>query len=286
VSWQNLHQPGPVWLTRFSASRQVKRPKETLRGYRTGWRRDRVTRPRHLTNVNDVTQDHANRRAMRTIAPSVFSGAAFQLAMWPQRPPVSSAQWAGGDRQGAASRAREHTFRGALPLRAGQLDRLLRPAVRRSSATFGSHVKSFAHSCLLCLASVAPWSHAAAPDPSLMGCWRAVKIVLSFQDGSKAEDTSGRCTLQFSEDQFKSACETGSRTATTTYQYRIVRPNFYEATMTGSTFQTDLIGSTREYEYHVDGDRLVTAPMLRTRLPAPPTVATRVESEAARMPCQ
>jgi hypothetical protein len=54
--------------------------------------------PRHLTNVNDVTQDHANRRAMRTIASSVFSGAAFQLATGPQRKPVSSAQWAGGGR--------------------------------------------------------------------------------------------------------------------------------------------------------------------------------------------
>jgi hypothetical protein len=36
--------------------------------------------PRRFTNVDDVTQDHANPRAVRTIAKSVFRGAAFHLA--------------------------------------------------------------------------------------------------------------------------------------------------------------------------------------------------------------
>lgn len=99
------------------------------------------------------------------------------------------------------------------------------------------------------------------------------------------EDTSGRCTLKFSEDRFESTCGTSTGAATTTYQYRIARPNFYVATMTASTFRTSLVGSTREYEYHVDGDRLVTAATSQPTSPAAGTVAPRVESEAARTPC-
>ena len=147
-------------------------------------------------------------------------------------------------------------------------------------------MKSFARSCLLCLAFVAPWSHAAAPDPSLIGCWRAVKIVQSTQGGSTTEDTSGRCTLHFKEDQFESTCATASGgTVTSTYWYRIVGPHAYQATMASSTFRTGLIGSTREHEYHVDGDRLTTAIHLHTTLPAAPAASVRVETEAARTQC-
>ena len=145
--------------------------------------------------------------------------------------------------------------------------------------------RKFMPACLLGLAFAAPWSHAAAPDPSLVGCWRAVRIVLQLQDGSKMEDTSGRCVLQFKEEQFESACGTASGTATTTYQYRIVRPGFYSATMTGSTFRTDLVGSAREYEYHVEGERLVTVNKPQVPVPAPATATTRVETEATKIAC-
>ena len=67
---------------------------------------------------------------------------------------------------------------------------------------------------LLSLLVAAPWAHAA--DPALLGCWRATKIVLYVQDGSTAEDTSGRCTLQFKQTQFESTCKTTTGTATTT----------------------------------------------------------------------
>jgi len=100
------------------------------------------------------------------------------------------------------------------------------------------------------------------------------------------EDTSGRCTLHFKEDELESTCRTAHGAVTSTYRYQIGRPNFYAATMAGSTFRTDLIGSTREYEYHVDGDRLTTAVNLKTTAAVPPAVAVRVETEAARTPCQ
>jgi len=147
-------------------------------------------------------------------------------------------------------------------------------------------MNSFARSSFLCLAIAVPWSHAAAPDQSLVGCWRAVKIVLLTQDGTRTEDTSGRCSLRFKDDQFESSCGTsGARAVTTTYQYRVVRPGFYAATMTASTFRTDLLGATREYEYRIEGDRLFTVTGGPAKPPAASTGAGRVELEAARTPC-
>ncbi len=110
---------------------------------------------------------------------------------------------------------------------------------------------------LLSFLCIVPCVHAAS-DPALLGCWRAAKIVLTTPDGEKAEDTSGRCTLQFKEDQFESTCKTASGTATTTYRYQVVRPQVYAATMASSSFRTEMVGSTREYEYRLDGDRLRT----------------------------
>lgn len=146
-------------------------------------------------------------------------------------------------------------------------------------------MKFLAHPLALGLAVVSLCSHAEIPDNSLIGCWRAVKIVQHFKSGSQAEDTSGRCTLQFKDDQLESSCASTIGTVTSTYRYRVSRPNVYLATMTGSTFRTTLIGSTREYEYQVDGNRLKTAINLTPPEPVAPTVAIRVETEATRTAC-
>lgn len=146
-------------------------------------------------------------------------------------------------------------------------------------------MKSSALSIAFAAAAVSSASHAAAPDPSLAGCWRAARIVQHFKDGSKAEDTSGRCTLQYKEDQLVSSCASAGGMVTSTYRYRIDRPNSYLATMTGSTYRTTLMGVTREYEYRVDGDRLKTAIHLKVAEPAAATVVVRVETDASRMAC-
>lgn len=140
-------------------------------------------------------------------------------------------------------------------------------------------MKSLARSSLLALAFAANLGHAAAPDPALVGCWRAAKIVQYSQDGSKVEDTSGRCILRFSEDQLASTCATASGSVTSTYRYRVDRPNVYTTTMVGSTFRTDLVGSTREYEYHLDGERLSTASQLQNGS------GLRVETESEKVAC-
>lgn len=144
---------------------------------------------------------------------------------------------------------------------------------------------SFPRSLVLCLAVIASSSHAASPDPSLIGCWRAVKITRLVEGGAKVEDKSGRCTLHFTEDVLASSCETTAGIMTTTYRYEIVRPHFYSATMAGSTFKTSLIGSTREYEFHVDGDRLATTTTVQPTDSGSSTATVRVETEAAKMPC-
>lgn len=146
---------------------------------------------------------------------------------------------------------------------------------------------SFLRSVLWPLALAAPAIHAATADPALLGCWRAAKIVLTTPQGEKAEDTSGRCTLRFEEDKFESICKTTSGTATTTYRYRIARPQVYAATMAASTFRTKMVGSTREYEYRVEGDQLrtVTVPPSMAFAAAAAAAAQRVETEAVRTPC-
>jgi hypothetical protein len=145
-------------------------------------------------------------------------------------------------------------------------------------------MKSLATPFILCVAVVSQWTHAETADASLTGCWRAAKIVQHFKDGSKGEDTSGRCTLQYRDDQLVSSCASAAGTVTSTYRYKVERPNFYLATMTGSTFRTTLMGVTREYEYGVEGDRLKTAINLKVAEPAPTSVV-RVETETARMTC-
>lgn len=137
------------------------------------------------------------------------------------------------------------------------------------------------------LASAAlPSAPATAPDAALQGCWRATRIVLHTPDGARAEDTSGRCTLRFAGSQLESVCLTSRGLAATTYRHAVVRPGVYAATMEGSSFRTDLVGSTREYAYRIEGDRLHTASVP----PAPEAALVqamppRVETQAVRSPC-
>ena len=146
-------------------------------------------------------------------------------------------------------------------------------------------MKFLASSAVLSLALVVPLSQAAAPDPSLLGCWRAARIVLHTADGKKAQDTSGRCSLHFTDNQFESSCMTAGGTSTTTYRYEIVRPGVYQSTLASSTLRTDLAGAKREYEYHVDGNTLVTVTHPPVTQPASPTAPVSVELEAAKTPC-
>lgn len=150
-------------------------------------------------------------------------------------------------------------------------------------------MKRLAHILFPSLCLAAACAQASGADSALLGCWRADKIVLYSEDGSRAEDTSARCTLRFTLAQLESSCQTGTGVANTAYDYRVVRPQVYATTMKRSTFRTDLMGATREYRYEVDGDRLTTVTVPRPRAPGPgPQPAAgvpRVETEASRTAC-
>lgn len=138
---------------------------------------------------------------------------------------------------------------------------------------------------LLCLLCTASWAQAAAPDPALLGCWRAATIVLHTADGQKLEDRSGRCTLQFKEEQFESTCRTTRGLATTTYQYQIVRPQVYATTLAGSTVRTEMASATREYTYRIEGERLHTETVPPAAVAGASATPPRTETDATKVPC-
>jgi hypothetical protein len=55
--------------------------------------------------------------------------------------------------------------------------------------------------------------------------------------------------------------------------------------LTACTFKTDPVGSTREYEYHLDGDGLVTVNRPERKMPDGSPELAQVDSEATRIPC-
>jgi hypothetical protein len=125
----------------------------------------------------------------------------------------------------------------------------------------------------------------AAPDPALAGCWRSVKIVQTLADGKTIEDTSGRCMLEFRAAQFESVCTTSAGLrASSTYSYEITKPNAYTATMTASSFRTQLIGSKRDYEYRIEGGRLFIVTTPQAAAPGS-AAAVRSESESVKETC-
>ena len=138
---------------------------------------------------------------------------------------------------------------------------------------------------LLCALCIAPCAQAAAPDPSLLGCWRATAIVLHTVDGQKLEDRSGRCTLQFKEEQLDSTCRTSRGLATTTYRYQVVRPQVYATTLAASTVRTEMASATREYAYRIEGVRLHTATVAPAAAPAASAATPRTETDATKVPC-
>ena len=138
---------------------------------------------------------------------------------------------------------------------------------------------------LLGLLCTAAWARATAPDPALLGCWRATTIVLHTADGARLEDRSGRCTLRFKEDQLESTCRTTRGLATTTYQYQIVRPQVYATTLAGSTVRTEMARTTREYAYRIEGERLHTASVASATAPDASATGPRTETDAIRIAC-
>jgi hypothetical protein len=152
----------------------------------------------------------------------------------------------------------------------------LRSAERTSSSIFRS-VAVLATSAL-CIA-------AQAADPDFLGCWRGIRVVQYDVAGPAYTNSISDCTESISARTIHSACSSKGNETTYEYDYRVVAPGKYSATIRASTNRPDLVGSTRDYFYRVEGDRLYTTTYPQTTTPAPPTAAVRVESESVRVEC-
>lgn len=115
-------------------------------------------------------------------------------------------------------------------------------------------------------------------DPSLLGCWRGVNIRQHASDGS-FRDQAGYGRLEYGS----STIVTGYDSQPTRYRYEIQRKGVYLATIIEHPARPDLIGSTREYEYRVEGDELFITTYPQTSKPTPPTAAVKVESISKRV---
>ncbi|WP_395685634.1 hypothetical protein [Caenimonas koreensis] len=125
----------------------------------------------------------------------------------------------------------------------------------------------------------------AGPQDELLGCWRAGKITQVFADGSKSVSVGSQCTMQFRQEEFVSTCAFSQKPTVTTYRYRVTRPGVYSATMLTSTASTQLIGTTRDYEFRVDGNTLAITTRPQVTTPAPATATVQVDSQSSKVAC-
>ena len=143
---------------------------------------------------------------------------------------------------------------------------------------------------VLCAALLVQQSHAAWAD-DLTGCWKATRIAQVFADGSRSLSPGGQCTLQFKRDEFLSSCAYSKTPVTSTYRYSVTSAGKFAATMTTSSVSTQLIGTSRDYEYKVDGPTLLLITHPKSPTPVAGTAAAaagtaiRIESESVKAPC-
>ncbi|MBC7601322.1 MAG: hypothetical protein H7255_01500 [Ramlibacter sp.] len=142
----------------------------------------------------------------------------------------------------------------------------------------------------LCVGLLIQQSHAASTD-DLIGCWKATQIAQVFDDGSRSLSQGGQCTLEFKRDEFVSSCAYSKVPVTSTYRYSATSAGKFAATMTTSSVGTQLIGTSRDYDYKVDGQTLLLITQPKTPTPAAGTAAAaagaaiRIESESVKAPC-
>jgi hypothetical protein len=129
-------------------------------------------------------------------------------------------------------------------------------------------------------------SLAQAASSDLVGCWHGIRTVQYVADGSGHEVPGSDCTLAISATEMDSECVSKSGAWSYRYDYEVVAPGKYSATIRASSTRPDLVGSKRDYFYHVEADHLYITTFPQATIPAPPTVAVRVESDSVRIECK
>jgi len=125
-------------------------------------------------------------------------------------------------------------------------------------------------------------AEALAPDPQLLGCWRAERVEQTFADGSVWTDVGG-CTLEFTSARIVSACALRPGNQPVVYDYALAAPGRYLARIVSHPAQPAAVGSERHYDYRVEGDRLLITTDPQAAFPAPLSRAVRVLSVSVRV---
>ena len=120
------------------------------------------------------------------------------------------------------------------------------------------------------------------PDAALVGCWRAERVEQTLPDGSLWTDIGG-CTLEIAADRIVSGCSLRSGNQPITYTYKVVEPGKYNARITAHPARPQAVGTERDYEYRVDGDRLYITSYPQTAKPAPVSPVVKVLSVSVRV---
>lgn len=138
---------------------------------------------------------------------------------------------------------------------------------------------------LLVLATLSISNQAFSQDQSLIGCWRSLKVVQYFGDGTNRQNQSNKCSSEFKESEIVSLCSDSKIQTVIGYSYHVSKPGTYVATLSSHNLRTDLVGGTREYNYRIDSEKLFIITYPQSTKPTPSSAAIRVESISIRTPC-
>jgi hypothetical protein len=119
-------------------------------------------------------------------------------------------------------------------------------------------------------------------DPALLGCWRAERVDQTLADGTRWTDVGG-CTLEFLPDRIVSACALRAGNRPIVYAWQVTEPGTYRARITDHPVQPQAVGSERDYQYRLEGDRLLITTFPQSAQPAPVSRAVRVESVSVKV---
>ena len=140
--------------------------------------------------------------------------------------------------------------------------------------------------CLtVCLTLPLALAAAEPTDAALLGCWRAERVQQTYSDGRVWKDIGG-CTLEFAADRIVSACALRPGNRPVIYTYTISGPGRYIARIVEHPQLPSAVGSKREYEYRIDGDRLYISTDPQTAKPVPLNAVVRVLSVSVRVDSQ
>ena len=140
------------------------------------------------------------------------------------------------------------------------------------------------HLFCLALCLVLPLELVAAEltDENLLGCWRAERVQQTYADGRVWNDIGG-CTLEFALHRIDSACALRPGNRPVIYSYTISGPGRYTARIVEHPQSPAAVGSERDYEYRIDGDRLYISTNPQTAKPIPLNAVVQVLSVSVRV---